>query len=106
MGDDCRFGHPPRSELPPVPRRKYRQQVSNGGRFRQFREWIIKTFDVADLQKGSGVLCVADGKPLHRSNGHPLAWKASYLSTSVRYIKRERNDIIEIRFCRDLTNVT
>ena len=62
MGDDCRFGHPPRSELPPVPRRKYRQQVSNGGRFRQFREWIIKTFDVADLQKGSGVLCVADGK--------------------------------------------
>ena len=65
MGDDCRFQHPPRETLPIVPRKKYRQQVNNAGRFRQFREWVVATFDLETLQskgKGHQVLCVADGK--------------------------------------------
>ena len=61
MGDACVFQHPPHDTLPPVPRRKYRQQVSNAGRFRQFREWVVNKFNLEQLQK-HGVLCIADGK--------------------------------------------
>ena len=57
MGDACVFQHPPHDTLPPVPRRKYRQQVSNAGRFRQFREWVVNKFNLEQLQK-HGVLCM------------------------------------------------
>mmetsp|Transcript_6319 Transcript_6319/g.7968 ORF Transcript_6319/g.7968 Transcript_6319/m.7968 type:complete len:325 (-) Transcript_6319:957-1931(-) len=61
LGETCRFLHPPRQCLPVVPRKKYRQQVNNAGRFRQFREWLINTFKLEALKDG-GIISVAGGK--------------------------------------------
>ena len=65
MAELCRFLHPPIETLPILPKKKYRNRTMNAGRFRQFREWVVQTFDVDELkseEEGSGVLCVADGK--------------------------------------------